>query len=75
MWICDVVTPKGTKPHDLEGHTTNLFRHGLIIFGGQEQEKGLTNECYLLRIGDLLSKDIPSSIDLFGMFFSFILFS
>lgn len=72
MWICEIVQPKGsTKPHDLEGHTMNHFRHGLIFFGGQEQERGLINDCYLLRIGDLLSKEIPSSLDLFGLFSSF----
>lgn len=67
VWSTTTINPKGkVKPPDLEGHSMNHFRHGVIIFGGQVQEKGLTNDSYMLQIGGLKGVEIPSSIDLFG---------
>lgn len=71
IWSTTTITPKGNKPPDLEGHSMNHFRHGVLLFGGQVQEKGLTNDCYMLQIGGLKGVDIPSSIDLFGKFQTF----
>ena len=68
MWSANIIVPRGTRPPDLEGHTMNIFRHGCVIFGGQEQEKGLSSECFILQLGAMKAQNAPSSIDLFGSY-------